>query len=87
MTESIYGEGKDIVYWISTHLDSEKVLQVLDKKVCTYIRDDMIKVLKVAILCTAKLPSVRPTMRQVVNMLIDADPCNSFTSGKGHCKD
>ncbi|KAH7663779.1 Non-specific serine/threonine protein kinase protein [Dioscorea alata] len=87
VTESMYGEGKDIVYWVSTHLDSEKVLQVLDKKVCTYIEGDMIKVLKVAILCTAKLPSVRPTMRQVVNMLIDADPCNSFTSGKDHCKD
>ncbi|KAJ0969411.1 hypothetical protein J5N97_022288 [Dioscorea zingiberensis] len=86
-TETIYGEGKDIVYWVSRHLDSEKVQQVLDKKVSISMEVDMIKVLRVAILCTTKLPSLRPTMRQVVNMLIDADPCNSITTRKDNCKD
>lgn len=76
--EEEYGEGKDIVYWVLNHLnDRESVLKVLDDKVATIesVEDDMIKVLKVAILCTSKLPTVRPTMREVVKMLIDADPC------------
>ncbi|KAJ0972138.1 hypothetical protein J5N97_020097 [Dioscorea zingiberensis] len=77
-TEPIFGEGKDIVYWVSTHLDGLKVFEVLDSKVSASVEDDMIKVLKVAILCTKKLPSLRPTMREVLNMLIDADPCNAI---------
>ncbi|KAL6176576.1 hypothetical protein ACLB2K_053209 [Fragaria x ananassa] len=79
--EDDYGEGKDIVYWASTNLnDREHVLKVLDDKVADEnIQDDMIKVLKVAILCTTKLPSLRPTMRDVIKMLTDADP-GTFTS-------
>lgn len=76
--EEEYGEGKDIVYWVSTHLnDRESVVEVLDDKVASEsTQDDMIKVLKIAVLCTTKLPSLRPTMREVVKMLVDADPCN-----------
>ncbi|XP_004309904.1 PREDICTED: receptor-like protein kinase HSL1 [Fragaria vesca subsp. vesca] len=79
--EDDYGEGKDIVYWASANLnDREHVLKVLDDKVADEnIQDDMIKVLKVAILCTTKLPSLRPTMREVIKMLTDADP-STFTS-------
>ncbi|KAK6129640.1 hypothetical protein DH2020_036617 [Rehmannia glutinosa] len=75
--EDEYGEGKDIVYWVSTHLDNrDNVLKVLDHKVVTeQVQDDMIKVLKVATLCTAKLPNLRPGMKEVVKMLIDAEPC------------
>lgn len=76
--EEEYGEGKDIVYWVLTHLDDrENVITVLDHRVANdAVLDDMIKVLKIAILCTNKLPSPRPTMRDVVKMLIDADPCS-----------
>lgn len=79
--EDEYGEGKDIVYWVSSNLnDRENVLKVLDDKVAyECVQDDMIKVLKVGILCTTKLPSLRPTMREVIKMLTDADPC-TFTS-------
>ncbi|KAG8378433.1 hypothetical protein BUALT_Bualt08G0136800 [Buddleja alternifolia] len=75
--EEDYGDGKDIVYWVSTHLDDrESVLKVLDHKVVSeLVQDDMIKVLKIATLCTAKLPNLRPGMREVVKMLIDAEPC------------
>ncbi|KAF3445384.1 hypothetical protein FNV43_RR10560 [Rhamnella rubrinervis] len=75
--EEKYGEGKDIVYWVSTHLnDREDVLKILDnKEAFDSAQDDMIKVLKIGILCTTKLPSLRPTMREVVKMLVDADPC------------
>ncbi|XP_027092542.1 receptor protein-tyrosine kinase CEPR2-like [Coffea arabica] len=74
--EDAYGEGKNIVYWVATHLsDRENVLRVLDPKiVCDLVKDDMIKVLKTATLCTDKLPNLRPSMREVVKMLIDAEP-------------
>ncbi|KAL8059873.1 hypothetical protein ABFX02_03G115600 [Erythranthe guttata] len=76
--EDGYGEGKDIVYWVSTHLNErENVIKVLDQKVVTdLIRDDMIKVLKIATLCAAKLPNLRPSMKEVVKMLVDAEPCS-----------
>lgn len=74
--EETYGEGRDIVYWVSTHLDnSEHVSAVLDDKLASdFIQNEMIKVLKIATLCTTKLPRLRPDMREVVNMLIDAKP-------------
>lgn len=75
--EDEYGEGKDIVYWVSSHLNNRKeVLQVVDHSLDSdVVRDDMIlKVLQVAVLCTTRLPSLRPTMREVVNLLIDAHP-------------
>ncbi|RXH92456.1 hypothetical protein DVH24_033352 [Malus domestica] len=86
--EEDYGEGKDIVYWVSTHLsDREAVVKILDDKVAhECVEDDMIKVLKVAVLCTTKLPSLRPTMRDVIKMLTAADPC-TFRSGNNTCND
>ncbi|KAL6961949.1 Receptor protein-tyrosine kinase cepr2 [Sarracenia purpurea var. burkii] len=75
--EDEYGDGKDLVYWVSTHLnDRKEVLKVLDQKIVSdLVRDDMIKVLKVATICTAKLPNLRPSMKDVVKMLVDAEPC------------
>ncbi|XVF73999.1 hypothetical protein PTKIN_Ptkin13bG0026700 [Pterospermum kingtungense] len=79
--EEEFGEGKDIVYWVLTHLnDRENFLKVLDNKIAfETVRDHMIKVLKVGVLCTAKLPNLRPTMREVVKMLMDAEPCISMS--------
>ncbi|XP_015953116.1 receptor protein-tyrosine kinase CEPR2 [Arachis duranensis] len=74
--EEDYGEAKDIVYWVLTHLnDRESVVNILDNRLVSKSENDMIKVLKIAIKCTTKLPSLRPTMREVVNMLTDAEPC------------
>ncbi|PKA57148.1 Receptor-like protein kinase HSL1 [Apostasia shenzhenica] len=81
-TEPQYGEGKDIVNWVSCHLNSSNLAEILDRRVSTVAEEDMIKVLKVAILCTTKLPLVRPTMREVVNMLIDADPMTAVQTKK-----
>lgn len=85
--ESEFGEGKDIVYWVSTHLNGKKdVVEVLDRRVSLHNEDEMIKVLKVAVLCTTKLPSLRPTMREVVKMLLDVEPCVAATGGKNSGK-
>ncbi|XP_057793587.1 receptor protein-tyrosine kinase CEPR2 [Salvia miltiorrhiza] len=74
--EEEYGDGKDLVYWVSTHLNSrEAVIKVLDHKaVSQLVEDDAIKVLKIATLCTSKLPNLRPSMKEVVKMLVDAEP-------------
>lgn len=81
--EDEYGEGKDIVYWVSTHLsDRENVLKVIDPKAFAsddIVRDEMVKVLRIATHCTSKLPNLRPSMKDVVKMLTDADP-NTFRS-------
>ncbi|XP_062182589.1 receptor protein-tyrosine kinase CEPR2-like [Phragmites australis] len=76
-----FGEGRDIVFWLSSKLSSESLDDVLDPRVATSVREreDMLKVLKIAVLCTAKLPAGRPTMRDVVKMLTDAagaGPCS-----------
>eukprot|EP00268_Persea_americana_P056494 TRINITY_DN6671_c0_g1_i3.p1 TRINITY_DN6671_c0_g1~~TRINITY_DN6671_c0_g1_i3.p1 ORF type:complete len:966 (-),score=205.83 TRINITY_DN6671_c0_g1_i3:284-3181(-) len=85
--ESEYGEGKDIVNWVSTHLNDRKdIVELLDRRVSLHNEDEMMKVLKVALLCTTKLPSVRPTMREVVKMLIDVDPCIVTTGEKNSGK-
>lgn len=85
--ESEYGEGKDIVYWVSTQLnDKRDMIEVLDRRVSQHYEDEMMKVLRVALMCTKKLPSLRPTMREVVKMLIDADPCIVASSEKNSGK-
>lgn len=82
--DSEYGDGKDIVYWVASHLNSDSILEVLDHRLPDSCREEMIKVLMVAIFCTTKLPSVRPTMREVVNLLSDADPLNHHTKWKNN---
>ncbi|KAK8949558.1 Leucine-rich repeat receptor-like protein kinase PXL2 [Platanthera zijinensis] len=84
--EPEYGEGKDIVYWVSSHLNSQNISHVLDPQISKIVEEDMIRVLKVAVLCTTKLPSVRPTMREVVNMLVDADPSAITHGAKNYVK-
>lgn len=72
--EDDFGEGRNIVNWVSTQLSTQKPeFSVLDPEVVSNgVKDGMIKVLKLATLCTAKLPSLRPNMRAVVKMLTDA---------------
>ncbi|KAI3813064.1 hypothetical protein L1987_17778 [Smallanthus sonchifolius] len=81
--EEEYGEGKDIVYWVLHNLNnSENILKLLDPKLTSDetsdLADDMKRVLKIALVCTTKLPNLRPSMREVVKMLTDAEPCNGL---------
>ncbi|KAL8128973.1 hypothetical protein V2J09_018128 [Rumex salicifolius] len=74
--EAEYGESKDIVSWVSGNLNSkESVVSMVDTSIPEPLKEDAIKVLKIAILCTTRLPDLRPSMRTVVQMLEDADPC------------
>lgn len=74
--EPEFGDNKNIVYWVSTKVETkEGAFEVLDKKVSDSFKEDMIKVLRIAIRCTYSTPTLRPTMNEVVQLLIDADPC------------
>lgn len=74
--EPEFGENKDIVTWISGNLKSrESVLSILDSTIQESYKEEAIKVLRIAILCTSRLPAMRPTMRSVVQMLEEAETC------------
>ncbi|PWA79284.1 Leucine-rich repeat-containing protein [Artemisia annua] len=74
--EAEYGENKDIVYWVCSKLNNkESVLSLVDSSILEPYKEETIKVLKIAIMCTSKLPALRPTMRRVVKMLEEAKPC------------
>lgn len=81
-TDQQFDGELDIVSWVSSHLTGQNPAAVLDPKVSNYASDDMIKVLIIAILCTVQLPSERPTMREVVKMLIDIDPSSKIGRAK-----
>ena len=51
-------------------------LKVIQKSVDEYLLDDMKKRLMIGLVCTTKLPNLRPSMREVVKMLRDAEPYN-----------
>jgi len=79
-----FGEGRHIVSWLAGKLAAERLDEVLDPRVVATAREreDMVKVLRIAVLCTAKLPAGRPTMRDVVKMLTDAGAGSCSPSGQ-----
>ncbi|XP_075516789.1 receptor protein-tyrosine kinase CEPR1-like [Primulina tabacum] len=71
-----FGENKNIIYWVATKVETkEGALEVLDRRVSGLFKEEMIKVLLIAIRCTCRTPALRPTMNEVVQLLIEADPC------------
>nr|GEX88048.1 receptor-like protein kinase HSL1 [Tanacetum cinerariifolium]GEX88051.1 receptor-like protein kinase HSL1 [Tanacetum cinerariifolium] len=71
-----FGENKNIIYWISTKVETkEGAISVLDKRLSGYYNNEIIKVLRIAIRCTCKTAALRPSMNEVVQLLIEADPC------------
>uniref|UniRef100_A0A7N0VHK7 Protein kinase domain-containing protein n=1 Tax=Kalanchoe fedtschenkoi TaxID=63787 RepID=A0A7N0VHK7_KALFE len=74
--EAEFGDNKNIIYWVSTKVDNkESATEVLDKRVSASFRDEMFQVLRIAIRCTCKATTLRPTMNEVVQLLTEADPC------------
>ncbi|KAM0869331.1 hypothetical protein ACQ4PT_040769 [Festuca glaucescens] len=68
-------DGEDIVEWMARRLDGrEKAMMVLDRKAIVeeWEKDEAMRVLRVAVLCTSRTPAMRPSMRSVVQMLEDA---------------
>ena len=72
-----FGEPVDIVEWIRRKVrDNKSLEEALDPNVgnCKYVQEEMMLVLRLAFLCTAKLPKDRPSMRDVITMLREAKP-------------
>ncbi|CAM6097412.1 unnamed protein product [Calypogeia fissa] len=68
-----FGEGCDLVSWVQTASDrNETPEQLLDATVSTAsfpVRQEMLRVLDIAKLCTSTLPAERPRMKVVVELL------------------
>nr|APU94831.1 leucine-rich repeat receptor-like protein kinase [Pohlia nutans] len=75
--ETEFGDGVDIVQWVRRKIQTKDgVLDVLDPRmggVGVPLQEVML-VLRVALLCSSDLPVDRPTMRDVVQMLSDVKP-------------
>ncbi|KAF8019708.1 hypothetical protein BT93_G0413 [Corymbia citriodora subsp. variegata] len=75
--ESEFGENKDIVHWVCGNRSSKNsLLDLVDSNISDTLKEDAVKVLRIAILCTANIPTVRPSMRMVVQMLEEAKLCS-----------
>ncbi|KAK3151949.1 hypothetical protein QOZ80_2BG0152500 [Eleusine coracana subsp. coracana] len=75
--EPEFGEGQDIVGWVRDKIRTNTVEEFLDPNVggrCAHVREEMLLVLRIAVLCTARAPRDRPSMRDVITMLGEAKP-------------
>lgn len=66
-----FGE-KDLVRWVHTSMEKEGNNHVVDPRLDSSYKDEICKVLEVALCCTSSLPISRPSMRRVVKMLQEA---------------
>ncbi|XP_065854517.1 leucine-rich repeat receptor-like protein kinase PXL1 [Euphorbia lathyris] len=73
-----FGESTDVVGWIRKRLGNNRALEeALDPSIageCKHVQEEMLLVLRIAVLCTAKNPKDRPSMRDVITMLGEAKP-------------
>lgn len=76
-----YGE-KDLVKWVCTTMDQKGVDSVIDPKLDTCFKEEILKVLNIGLLCTSPLPINRPSMRRVVKTLHEVSGENLLKSGK-----
>lgn len=81
-------QGGDLATWVRNHIQCHSLspgildhrLDLQDEITITH----MITVLKIALLCTSMSPVDRPTMREVVMMLIESGQREgTFNSGEG----
>lgn len=85
--EAVFGDGNSIVDWVRTKIKSKDgINDVLDKNAgagCTPVREEMMQMLRIALLCTSRNPADRPSMRDVVLMLIEAKPKRKLLASHG----
>ena len=87
-TDQEFGESVDIVEWIRRKIrDNKSLEEALDPNVgnSRHVIEEMLLVLRIALLCTAKLPKDRPTMRDVIMMLEEAKPRRKSSSNSETC--
>ncbi|XP_057475555.1 MDIS1-interacting receptor like kinase 1-like [Actinidia eriantha] len=76
--DTIFGECTDIVEWVQSKIRNHKATEeALDPNIaghCKHVQEEMLLVLRIALVCTAKNPKDRPSMRDVITMLGEAKP-------------
>lgn len=83
-----FGESVDIVEWMRKKIrDNKSLEEALDPNVgnCNYVQEEMLLVLRIALLCTAKLPRDRPSMRDILTMLGEAKPRRKSSTSSDGC--
>ncbi|XP_060168019.1 receptor-like protein kinase 7 [Lycium barbarum] len=71
-----YGENHDIVQWVCSKIRNKtSMINFVDSSILEGFKEDAVEVLRIAIHCTARTPALRPSMRMVVHMLEEAEPC------------
>lgn len=69
------GDHSTLVSWVRGLVRNNQVLTAIDPKIRGTGRDDqMVEALKIGYLCTADLPTKRPSMQQIVGLLKDIEP-------------
>lgn len=79
-----FGDGNSIVDWVRSKIKAQGIDFILDKNVgseCKSVKEEMIQMLRIALLCTCRNPSDRPSMRDVVLMLQEAKPKRKLVDG------
>jgi serine/threonine protein kinase len=73
-----FGDGNSIVDWVRSKIKArDGINDILDKNAgasCSPVREEMMQMLRIALLCTSRSPADRPSMRDVVLMLQEAKP-------------
>eukprot|EP00257_Ricinus_communis_P019151 XP_015578060.1 leucine-rich repeat receptor-like protein kinase TDR [Ricinus communis] len=73
-----FGDGNSIVDWVRSKIKTKDgVNDILDKNAgasIASVREEMMQMLRIALLCTSRNPADRPSMRDVVLMLQEAKP-------------
>lgn len=89
--EANYGdEHSSLAEWAWRHHQlGSNIEELLDKEVMeSSYSGEMCKVFKLGLMCTATLPSTRPSMKEVLQVLLSCE--ESFSKGEsniGHCDD
>ncbi|XP_010258857.1 PREDICTED: leucine-rich repeat receptor-like protein kinase TDR isoform X2 [Nelumbo nucifera] len=82
-----FGDGNSIVDWVRSKIKTKNdVADILDENAgasCASVREEMVLVLRIALLCTSRNPADRPSMRDVVSMLQEAKPKRKIPGSLG----
>ena len=85
--ESEFGDAVNIVEWVRGKVRCKAgIVDALDANVgasCSMVQEEMLLVLRIALLCTSRCPRDRPSMRDVVTMLAEAKPRRKSTNMGG----
>ncbi|KAJ7522328.1 hypothetical protein O6H91_18G006700 [Diphasiastrum complanatum] len=73
-----FGDGEDLVKWVCNKLQTKRGIEdLLDPRIGLEFQEETMMVLRIGLLCTSTLPVQRPSMREVVQMLLEANPKSS----------